>query len=95
MEKFSSTKSAVFNAKHNLENSLGDDWQKYLSHLRKFFRNGNKNEFDKEIRKFLTNRQIISHNSFLLAVLNSKYKRNDLSLNSFIYTFHKPFQMPM
>lgn len=42
MEKPSSTKSAIFSAKRNLENSLGDDWQKYLSHLRIFFRNGNK-----------------------------------------------------
>jgi len=64
-------KAAVFNAKRNLENSLGDDWQKYLSHLRKFFRNGNKIEFDKEIRKFLTNKQIYYHNSFLLAILNT------------------------
>jgi transcriptional adapter 1 len=67
----SSHKSAVLNAKRNLENSLGDDWQKYLSHLRKFFRNGNKLEFDREIRSFLTNKQIYYHNSFLLAVLNS------------------------
>lgn len=43
-------KSSVYIAKRNLETSLGDDWQKYLSHLRKFFRNGNKQEFDKEIR---------------------------------------------
>lgn len=35
MEKISnSNKSAVFIAKRSLENSLGDDWQKYLSHLR-------------------------------------------------------------
>lgn len=66
-----SHKSAVLSAKRNLENSLGDDWQKYLSHLRKFFRNGNKIEFDREIRSFLTNKQIYYHNSFLLAVLNS------------------------
>lgn len=71
MEKVSSNKSAVFSAKRNLENSLGDDWQKYLSHLRKFFRSGNKMEFDREIRSFLTNRQIYYHNSFLLAILNS------------------------
>lgn len=70
MEKHSNTKSSVFNAKRSLENSLGDDWQKYLSHLRKFFRNGNKLEFDREIRSFLTNKQIYFHNSFLLAVLN-------------------------
>lgn len=70
MEKHSNAKSAVFIAKRNLENSLGDDWQKYLSHLRKFFRNGNKLEFDREIRSFLTNKQIYFHNSFLLAVLN-------------------------
>lgn len=66
-----SHKSTVLSAKRNLENSLGDDWQKYLSHLRKFFRNGNKIEFDREIRSFLTNKQIYYHNSFLLAVLNS------------------------
>jgi hypothetical protein len=42
MEKPNSYKNLVFNAKRNLENSLGDEWQKYLSHLRKFFRNGNK-----------------------------------------------------
>lgn len=42
MEKPNSNKSAIFSAKRHLENSLGDDWQKYLSHLRKFFRNGNK-----------------------------------------------------
>lgn len=89
MEKPNSTKSAIFNAKRNLENSLGDDWQKYLSHLRIFFRNGNKigkinfksknfhdfivyvSEFDREIRSFLTNKQIYYHNNFLLAVLNS------------------------
>lgn len=71
MEKSSSHKSAVFNAKRNLENSLGDDWPKYLSHLRKFFRNGSKIEFDREIRSFLTNKQIYYHNSFLLAVLNT------------------------
>lgn len=70
MEK-NSHKTAVYNAKRSLENSLGDDWQKYLSHLRKFFRNGNKIEFDREIRSFLTNAQIYYHNSFLLAVLNS------------------------
>lgn len=58
MEKVSNTKSksAIFVAKTNLENSLGDDWFKYLSHLRKFFRNGNKTEFDREIRSFLTNK---------------------------------------
>lgn len=72
MEKVTHTKSAIFNSKRNLENSLGDDWQKYLSHLRKFFRNGNKQEFDREIRSFLTNRQIFYHNNFLLAILNSK-----------------------
>lgn len=71
MEKPSSIKSPVFSAKRNLENSLGDDWPKYLSHLRKFFRNGNKTEFDREIRSFLTNKQIFYHNSFLLAVLNT------------------------
>lgn len=71
MEKSNSHKSAVFSAKRNLENSLGDDWPKYLSHLRKFFRNGNKIEFDREIRSFLTNKQIFYHNSFLLAVLNT------------------------
>lgn len=71
MEKFSTNKSAVFIAKRNLENSLGDDWMKYLSHLRKFFRHGNKVEFDREIRSFLTNKQIFYHNSFLLAVLNT------------------------
>lgn len=43
MEK-SGNKSSVLVAKRNLENSLGDDWQKYLSHLRKFFRNGSKLE---------------------------------------------------
>lgn len=71
MEKTRETKSAVFIAKRNLENSLGDDWMKYLSHLRKFFRHGNKVEFDREIRSFLTNKQIFYHNSFLLAVLNT------------------------
>lgn len=71
MEKLSTNKSAVFIAKRNLENSLGDDWMKYLSHLRKFFRHGNKVEFDREIRSFLTNKQIFYHNSFLLAVLNT------------------------
>ena len=70
MEK-TANKTAVFNAKRNLENSLGDDWQKYLSHLRKFFRNGKKIEFDREIRSFLTNKQIYYHNSFLLAILNT------------------------
>lgn len=70
MEKSASNKS-VFIAKRNLENSLGDDWQKYLSHLRKFFRNGSKLEFDREIRSFLTNKQIYYHNSFLLAILNT------------------------
>ena len=40
MEK--SAKNVIFVAKRHLENSLGDDFQKYLSHLRKFFRNGNK-----------------------------------------------------
>lgn len=63
--------SPVLSAKRNLENSLGDDWQKYLSHLRIFFRNGNKIEFDREIRSFLTNKQIYYHNSFLLAILNT------------------------
>ena len=67
----SNNKSAVFIAKRNLENSLGDDWQKYLSHLRKFFRNGSKQIFDREIRSFLTNKQIFYHNSFLLAILNT------------------------
>ncbi|KAG5667555.1 hypothetical protein PVAND_015534 [Polypedilum vanderplanki] len=66
-----SNKLAILTAKRNLENSLGDDWQKYLSHLRKFFRNGTKAEFDREIRSFLTNKQIYYHNSFLLAMLNS------------------------
>lgn len=42
MDKTSNNKSSIYNAKRLLENSLGDDWQKYLSHLRKFFRNGNK-----------------------------------------------------
>lgn len=42
MEKPNTYKNSVFIAKRNLENSLGDEWQKYLSHLRKFFRNGNK-----------------------------------------------------
>lgn len=70
MEK-SGNKSSVLVAKRNLENSLGDDWQKYLSHLRKFFRNGSKLEFDREIRSFLTNKQIYYHNSFLLAILNT------------------------
>lgn len=69
MEK--SNKLAVLTAKRNLENSLGDDWQKYLSHLRKFFRNGTKAEFDREIRSFLTNKQIFYHNTFLLAILNN------------------------
>lgn len=89
MEK--SGKNVIFSAKRHLENSLGDDWLKYLSHLRKFFRNGNKfgnennnfnllqfllflsfiSEFDREIRSFLTNKQIYYHNNFLLAVLNS------------------------
>lgn len=64
-------KSMVLTAKRNLELSLGDDWARYLSHLRKFFRNGTKAEFDKEIRSFLTHQQIFYHNKFLLAVLNA------------------------
>lgn len=64
-------KNSVITAKRNLENSLGDDWLTYLSHLRKFFRNGNKIEFDREIRSFLTNKQIFYHNAFLLTILNS------------------------
>ncbi|CRL06173.1 CLUMA_CG019159, isoform A [Clunio marinus] len=71
MDKHSGNKSVILNARRNLENILGDDWQKYLSHLRKFFRNGSKVEFDREIRSFLTNRQIYYHNSFLLAILNT------------------------
>lgn len=67
----STTKISILNAKRNLEHSLGDDWQKYLSHLRKFFRNGTKSEFDREIRSFLTHKQIFYHNNFLLAVLQS------------------------
>jgi transcriptional adapter 1 len=50
---------------------LGDDWQKYLSHLRKFFRNGTKVEFDREIRSFLTHKQIFYHNNFLLTILQT------------------------
>lgn len=53
MEKSSGNKSAIINAKRHLENSLGDDFQKYLSHLRKFFRGGLKQEFDREIRSKL------------------------------------------
>lgn len=37
-----SFKNSVLLARRNLELSLGDDWQKYIFHLRKFFRNGNK-----------------------------------------------------
>lgn len=37
-----SFKNSILMAKRNLEQSLGDDWEKYLFHLRKFFRNGDK-----------------------------------------------------
>lgn len=66
-----SYKVSVLNAKRNLENSLGDDWLTYLGLLKKFFRNGNKAEFDREIRSFLTHKQIYYHNTFLLTILNS------------------------
>lgn len=72
MEPESDTKIAIIRAKHNLMNNLGEEWMKYLSYLKKWFRNEwTKETFDSETRMFLTPSQISYHNKFLLEILNS------------------------
>lgn len=67
-----SDKSKIINAKRNLENSLGDDWIKYMQNLKMWFRQKwTKEMFDRESRSFLTRQQIIYHNQFLIEILNS------------------------